>query len=294
MADEFKTNNTSGEFKTNNTPSKGKVYKQKFRDAWLSKEFNPWLERSYQDPDRPYCLFCEKQLEGGIVHLRRHAKSIIHKKKEELYHHKINKIVPEVEAEPSNVRVADECVHAMETDQQHAEAEHHQELRQQQSTHVEHAHYLPALQIKTQVEASPQMTPQHHTIDNGISAHIKYSKMENVAAEPTHLMVSSPYVVSSGAVQTVYSDAHHYTTHSGSVHGISHQAVAAAAQPGMIVATQTTDGNYFEPAVVHQNKSSNSEFIVQDPLAPVSIFVHVQWLFNLHYIDCVDNMTSRG
>ena len=61
---------------------KSKYYKQKFRNCWLSEEFSPWLIRNPNNPERPYCIYCDRKLEGGIAHLRRHAKCSMHKKKE--------------------------------------------------------------------------------------------------------------------------------------------------------------------------------------------------------------------
>ena len=63
--------------------SKPKFYKQKFRNCWLQTEFTPWISRNPDDPEKPYCLYCKRKLEGGVAHLRRHAKSTYHKKREE-------------------------------------------------------------------------------------------------------------------------------------------------------------------------------------------------------------------
>lgn len=63
------------------SPSKSKYYKQKFRASWLGEEFSPWLTRNPSNPDGPYCVFCERKLEGGISHIRRHARSSMHRKK---------------------------------------------------------------------------------------------------------------------------------------------------------------------------------------------------------------------
>ena len=65
------------------THKKCHQYKQRFKNSWLSGEFSPWLSRNPQDTDRPFCLCCQRKLEGGIAHIRRHAASINHKKRAE-------------------------------------------------------------------------------------------------------------------------------------------------------------------------------------------------------------------
>ncbi|XP_030370074.1 protein suppressor of variegation 3-7 [Scaptodrosophila lebanonensis] len=64
----------------NQSSSNGKQkYSQKFCEKWLSL-FDPWLKRSADDPDKPFCRACQCRLDCNRCHLMRHERTTKHKR----------------------------------------------------------------------------------------------------------------------------------------------------------------------------------------------------------------------
>ncbi|KAH8340682.1 hypothetical protein KR059_004035, partial [Drosophila kikkawai] len=67
-------------------PSSGSAkqkYHQKFCDKWL-KIFEPWLRRSAEDPNKPFCRACQCSMDCNRCHLVRHERTTKHKRNQEL------------------------------------------------------------------------------------------------------------------------------------------------------------------------------------------------------------------
>lgn len=54
-------------------------YSQKFCEKWLSL-FDPWLRRSADDPNKPFCRACQCRLDCNRCHLVRHERTTKHKR----------------------------------------------------------------------------------------------------------------------------------------------------------------------------------------------------------------------
>ncbi|XP_068156889.1 protein suppressor of variegation 3-7-like [Drosophila tropicalis] len=54
-------------------------YNQRFCEKWLNV-FEPWLERSSDDPDKPFCKVCVCRLDCNRCHLVRHQSTTKHKR----------------------------------------------------------------------------------------------------------------------------------------------------------------------------------------------------------------------
>lgn len=54
-------------------------YSQKFCEKWLSL-FEPWLTRSADDPNKPFCRACQCRLDCNRCHLVRHERTTKHKR----------------------------------------------------------------------------------------------------------------------------------------------------------------------------------------------------------------------
>ncbi|KAM8702972.1 hypothetical protein ACLKA7_005333 [Drosophila subpalustris] len=54
-------------------------YSQKFCEKWLSL-FEPWLKRSAEDPNKPFCRACQCRLDCNRCHLVRHERTTKHKR----------------------------------------------------------------------------------------------------------------------------------------------------------------------------------------------------------------------
>lgn len=66
--------------KLNSNGSNGKQkYSQKFCEKWLSL-FDPWLKRSADDPNKPFCRACQCRLDCNRCHLVRHERTTKHKR----------------------------------------------------------------------------------------------------------------------------------------------------------------------------------------------------------------------
>ncbi|XP_060646539.1 protein suppressor of variegation 3-7 [Drosophila nasuta] len=66
--------------KLNSSTGSGKQkYSQKFCEKWLSL-FDPWLKRSADDPNKPFCRACQCRLDCNRCHLVRHERTTKHKR----------------------------------------------------------------------------------------------------------------------------------------------------------------------------------------------------------------------
>lgn len=66
--------------KLNSSVGSGKQkYSQKFCEKWLSL-FDPWLRRSADDPNKPFCRACQCRLDCNRCHLVRHERTTKHKR----------------------------------------------------------------------------------------------------------------------------------------------------------------------------------------------------------------------
>ncbi|KAH8310355.1 hypothetical protein KR044_000887, partial [Drosophila immigrans] len=66
--------------KLNSSTGSGKQkYSQKFCEKWLSL-FDPWLKRSAEDPNKPFCRACQCRLDCNRCHLVRHERTTKHKR----------------------------------------------------------------------------------------------------------------------------------------------------------------------------------------------------------------------
>lgn len=66
--------------------TKQKVYKQKFRKAWLHDEvLEDWVMAIADDPTKAYCKICDCELKAKYQELKLHSKSKKHQKMLECY-----------------------------------------------------------------------------------------------------------------------------------------------------------------------------------------------------------------
>ncbi|ALC47583.1 CG34149 [Drosophila busckii] len=80
----FSENTSDSDWKDTKTKAKpngnGKQkYNQKFCEKWLSL-FDPWIKRSADDPDKPFCRACQCRLDCNRCHLVRHERTTKHKR----------------------------------------------------------------------------------------------------------------------------------------------------------------------------------------------------------------------
>ncbi|XP_017861889.1 PREDICTED: protein suppressor of variegation 3-7 [Drosophila arizonae] len=83
----FSENTSDSDWKDAKIKEKGKVktgcgklkYSQKFCEKWLSL-FEPWLTRSADDPNKPFCRACQCRLDCNRCHLVRHERTTKHKR----------------------------------------------------------------------------------------------------------------------------------------------------------------------------------------------------------------------
>ena len=214
------------------TKSKSKIYKQKFRNCWFGSEFSPWIARHPDDLDKPYCTYCDRKLEGGAAHLRRHAKSSYHKKRERT--HQIGGFEMVEHSDNINNGLHPED-HVMTTAHQ---AQHYETVDQYSQMK---APYCEADSLSIVTSDMPHDCHQHVEIP---TTHIDMSHME----------VATSQVDQNSQIKRVSDLA------SESLHIHTMQKLEIVEDQ----ATHSTDGGIFQPTIIHESKMHDAnEYIVE-------------------------------